>query len=110
MARSAKDLIDQAIAENRTPERLYYVFASVLMAVGVGSIVYGAVNGEGLVALAGGIATALFVPAMGGVRAIRRENLAIRLLEASLERAESAEEAARVIRDAFKDIFTRTDP
>ncbi len=106
--RSAKTIIDQAIKENRTGEWLVYGFAVALVGVGVVAIIFGmAVEGHGLVAVAGSIASALFYPAMKYAKEIRRENLAIRLLEAPLSNAATAEEAAMAIQKAFSEIFGR---
>jgi hypothetical protein len=103
--RTAKDIIDQAINENRFGERLLYAFATVVVLVGAGAIVAGIVSRSGLVALAGAIASSLFVPAMNAARRTRRENLCIRLMEAPLSRAETATEAADALRKVFYNLF-----
>jgi hypothetical protein len=103
--RSAQQLIDQAIAENRLGERLCYILVVVFVVIGIGVIIWGASAGQGVVSIAGSIASLLFWPAMREARQIRKENMAIRLLEDPLSRAETAEEAARALRDAFVAIF-----
>lgn len=105
LPRSAKDIIDQAINENRFGERLLYGFATIVVLVGAGAIVAGIVSKSGLVALAGAIASSLFVPAMNAARRTRRENISIRLLEAPLSRAETATEAADALRKVFYNLF-----
>jgi hypothetical protein len=57
------------------------------------------------VALAGGIASVLFWPAMSQARQIRRENIAIRLLEGPLSMAETSKEAADALREFFVNTF-----
>jgi hypothetical protein len=42
-------------------------------------------------------------------KGIRQQNIAIRLLEAPLARADTAQQAAEAIRAAFSDIFVGTD-
>lgn len=105
LPRTAKQVIDQAIGDNKLNEYLLYGFASVLVLTGVAVLVVGAFRGEGLVALAGGISSALFIPAMNEARKIRRENIAIRLLERPLSMAETAHEAADALKEFFLDTF-----
>lgn len=103
--RSARQVIDQAIKENRFGERLLYAFAIVLVGAGVFALIAGVVTRQGVVAVAGSVSSALFWPAMREARRMRRENMAIRLLEDPLGRAETSREAADAIREAFTTIF-----
>lgn len=104
--RSAREIIDEAIRENRAGEWITYGIAIVCVLVGVAAIIAGIVLDQGLVTLAGAIASALFWPAMEAARKTRRENLSIRLLEAPLSRAETATEAADALRKVFYNTFT----
>jgi hypothetical protein len=61
-ARTPKLVIDQAIRENRRPEILCYVFATLFVLSGVFTLVWGAVAGNGLVSLAGSVASISFFP------------------------------------------------
>ena len=103
--RPARDIIDQAINENRVGEIITYAFAIVFVVVGVGTIVAGIVAQEGLVAVAGAIASSLFYPALRAARQTRREKIAIRLLEAPLSKAETATDAADMLRRTFPEVF-----
>jgi hypothetical protein len=103
--RTAQEVIDQAIHENRFGEWLCYGFAIVFVLVGVGVLIAGAVLGHGLVSLAGSLASVLFWPAMSEARQIRKENIAIRLLEAPLGMAATAQAAAEALRDVFVAVF-----
>jgi hypothetical protein len=103
--RTAKEVIDQALRENRLGERLCYALAVVFVTVGVGVIVWGAASEQGVVAVAGSIASILFWPAMREARQIRKENIAIRLLEAPLSMAGTADAAAKALKDAFTSVF-----
>ncbi|HJT76095.1 MAG TPA: hypothetical protein VJ739_02745 [Gemmataceae bacterium] len=92
--RTAKQVIDQAIKENRRGEWLCYGFATAFVLAGL------AVIGKSLLAeqsawstAIGAAVSALFWPAVNAARQIRRENLAIRLLEVPLSRAETAQAA-----------------
>jgi hypothetical protein len=58
--RTARELIHQAIRENRAGEWLCYIFAVIFVVVGVGVIIWGAAAGQGIVAVAGSIASVLF--------------------------------------------------
>jgi len=81
LPRTAKQVIDQAIEDNKVSEYVLYAFATAFVLSGMIALIAGVIRQEGLVALAGGIGSALFFPAMHQARQIRRENIAIRLLE-----------------------------
>jgi hypothetical protein len=68
------------------------------------------VQGQGIVALAGAIANILFYPAMRMAREIRRENIAIRLVENPLSMAHTAKEASDTLREFFADTFIKRNP
>lgn len=104
-SRTPKLIIDQAIRENRTPEFLCYVFAVLFVAAGVFTLIWGAVAGNGVVSVAGVIASVFFYPALAAARSIREDNMAIRLLEIALGKASSADEAALALSNAFSDLF-----
>jgi len=84
-----------------------YGLVITFVLVGVVVIGSGAYHGNGLVALSGSVASALFWPALRYAIAIRRENMAIRLLELALTHAKTAEQAAKAIKDAFVSQFGR---
>ena len=85
--RTAEQVIDQAISENKFSAYLLYGFA-----------------------LAGGVASGLFWPAMNQARQIRRENIAIRLLERPLSMADTSNEAANALKDFFVTTFIAQKP
>ena len=103
--RTSREIIDEAISDNRRSEYLAYRFATVFVLVGVAVIVWSMFAKEPLATIGGSIESVLFWPALNSVRRTRKENIAIRLLEAPLSRADSAKEAADMLRDAFKDVF-----
>lgn len=109
--RTPRQLIDQAIRENRFGERLLYGMASTFIVVGLFVLVWAAIHGEGAVAVAGSIATALFWPAMKSARRTRKESVAIRLLEAPLSLAQTAVEANNMLQlffvNAMREELTR---
>ena len=105
--RTARQVIDQAIRENKLGERLLYLFATLLVVSGVFALVWGVVSREGVSALAGTLSSALFWPAMTMAGRMRRENMAIRLMEDPLNRAETATEAAKALRDFFVSLLVR---
>ncbi len=61
--------------------------------------------GNGVVSVAGTVASVFFYPAMAAARSIREDNMAIRLLEIALDKASSADEAAKALSDAFLRLF-----
>ena len=105
-ARSAKEVIDQAIRDNRVSEWMLYCFSIATFAVGLAVLVAGALKGNAGISIAGTISGGLFVPAMNAARKIRRENIAIRLLEAPLSRADTAKEAADMLRNLVSEILS----
>jgi hypothetical protein len=100
--RTAKQIIDQAVAENRSAERLLYAFAILVVSTGAFALVWGVVTSQGVAAVAGAIASSLFLPAMSQARQTRRESVAIRLLEAPLSRATTSHEAAAMLTEFFR--------
>ena len=105
ISRTAQEVIDQAINDNRPGEYLLYGFATVFVLSGTIALITGAIRNEGLVALAGGIGSTLFYPAMRLARQIRRENIAIRLGELPLSKAETSHEASIALKEFFVDTF-----
>jgi hypothetical protein len=105
MPRTAQEVIDQAIKENRWNGRLLFTFATIFVLCGTSAIFFGMYKEQPLVALAGGIASALFLPAMKQAREVRRENMAIRLMESAIDRSGSAEEALQTLRGFFETTF-----
>ena len=99
--RTATEVIDQAILENRFGEILLYVFSVVSFLVGVGVLVVGVIRNQQVIAALGTISAAFFYPAMRLARGIREQNMAIRLLEIPLSNSRTAQEAANVLRDFF---------
>ncbi|MCI0464200.1 MAG: hypothetical protein L0Z62_45275 [Gemmataceae bacterium] len=95
-------MIDQAIKENRLGERLCYGFATAFVAVGMAAVGRALVVEQAVWMTAlGASVSALFWPALNAARQIRRENLAIRLLEVPLSRAETGQAAADMLQKAF---------
>jgi Flp pilus assembly protein TadB len=99
LPRTAKQIIDQAIEDNKVSEYVLYAFATTFVLCGMIALIAGVVRNQGLVAFAGGIGSALFFPAMHQARRIRRENIAIRLLESPLSMAETMHQARRIRRE-----------
>ena len=103
--RASKEVIDAAIKENRFGEYLLYSFAVTFVATGLFALVWGVLHGSEISAIVGLLASALFWPAMSSARRTRKENIAIRLLEAPLARADTAKEAAETLRKVFDDLI-----
>jgi hypothetical protein len=104
--RTAQEVIDQAIRENRFGERLLYGFACLFVGCGITTLLHGIFAGAATEAVLGAVGSSLFYPAMHLAKQIRHQNIAIRLLEASLARADTAQDAASAIRSAFRVVFT----
>lgn len=105
--RTAQQIIDHAIRENRFASNLLYAFATVFVASGVFALVVGVLQKQGVVALAGSITSGMFIPTMSAGRSIRRENIAIRLMELPLSKANTADEAAKALNDFFLSALVR---
>ena len=103
--RTAKLVIDQAIRENRGASILCYVLVILFAVTGVAVLIGGAIAREGLVSLAGSVASTLFWPALNQARQIRELNLSIRLLEIPLSNTDNAKEAADALRVVFLQRF-----
>jgi hypothetical protein len=105
--RTANDVINQAIHENRFGEQLLYLFSSATFVIGLVVLGFGAYSGKMLTATLGTVASVMFYPAMRLAKKIREQNLAIRLLEIPLNNSKTAEEAAKVLREFFESTITR---
>ncbi|MGB9454735.1 MAG: hypothetical protein WCB12_01745 [Bryobacteraceae bacterium] len=103
--RMPSEVIDAAIRENRAGEYVLYGLSVLFALVGVGTLIYGIVRGTPGTSLAGAIASGLFWPAMTEARKTRKESLAVRLLEAPLSRADTAKEAADMLREVFDSLM-----
>jgi len=107
--RTAKLVIDQAIRENKWAAVLCYTLVILFAVAGLGVLIWGAFAREGLVSLAGSVASTLFWPALSQARQIRELNLCIRLLEIPLSSTDNAKEAADALRVVFLQRFQVTE-
>lgn len=108
-SRTARAVIDQAVSENRAGERLLYAFAVTFVILGISIIGWGLWRHEVAFAAIGTLAGSLFWPAMNCARRTRKESIAIRLLEAPLSRADTAKEAADMLREVFHELFRESE-
>ena len=92
--RSAQEVIDQLIRENKPNEHTLYAFAMIFVGLGTGCFIYSVITGHWALSIGSAFETGLFYPAMNAVQKIRRENQTIRLLELALTNASTAEDAA----------------
>jgi hypothetical protein len=99
--RTAEEVIDATIQENRPSEYLLYAFAILFVGLGTGSFIFSIWSGHWTLSIGSALETGLFYPAMSIVQKIRRENQKIRLLELALTNASTAAEAAAVLHQAF---------
>jgi hypothetical protein len=104
--RSAQEVIDTAIKENRPNEYLLYAFALLFVGLGTGSFIYSVWTGHWALSIGSAIESGLFYPALNAVQKIRRENQKIRLLELALTNAKTAEEAAAALKQVFLQEFS----
>jgi hypothetical protein len=98
--RTAREVIDAAIRENRQWEWVSLGLTVGFAAVGLVVLGVGTYQGSGPVALAGSVTAALFWPALRNAVAIRRENIRIRLFEIPLALAQTSAQAAEAVRQA----------
>jgi hypothetical protein len=95
--RTTKDVIDQAIDENKATERLYASLTLLLTLTGAVSLLWAVKHDRPMFALGAILIIALSYFPLHVIRKTRRENLAIRLLEVPLNRANSASDAALAV-------------
>ena len=111
--RSAQEVIDTAIRENRPNEHILYGFAVLFVVLGTSSFIYSVLTGHWALSIGSAIESGLFYPALHAIQKIRRENQKIRLLELALTNAKTAEEAAAALKQVFLQEFSnnkgRTD-
>jgi hypothetical protein len=103
--RTAKEVIDQAIKDNRVPEYLLYAFASIFVLVGTALIAVAIYNKTSISAIAGVVLDGLAWPAVRMTREIRQQNLMLRMLEVPLSKAKTADEAAKMLTETFENHF-----
>src|SRR5262249_35726208 len=103
--RTAKEIIDQAISENRGREILLLVLAAGIVVVGCSVLVYGAATGQAIAAVAGAVANLILWPAMREARQIIKENKMTRMLEFPLSQAGSAKASAEMLRELYVKVF-----
>lgn len=108
--KSARDVIDLAIKENRRVERLFYYLAIAFTTSGLTTLILGALFDNAYITVAGCVVSFIAWPMISHARKIRQENIAIRLLEIPLLRASTAAEAARALQDGFAQLFAAKDP
>ena len=99
--RTPKDVIDEAIRENRVPEFLLYAFACLFVLTGEVLIGVSIYNKGVIGAVAGTALNGLAWPAYHLTRQIRAENLMLRMLEVPLTKATTADEAAKMLTETF---------
>ena len=104
--RSAQEVIDTAIKENRPNEYLLYAFALLFVGLGTSTFIYSVINGHWALSIGSAIESGLFYPALNAVQKIRRENQKIRLLELALTNAKTAEQAAAALKQVFLQEFS----
>jgi hypothetical protein len=103
--RTAGEIITEAIKENRVPEYLLYGLAITFVITGEVLIGFAVAHGSGLNAAAGVALNGLAWPAYGQTKKLRQENLMLRMLEIPLSKAQTAQEAAKMLTEAFAQHF-----
>lgn len=104
-SRTAQAVIDQAITENRGSEMLLYSLCGLVCGCGLFALCWGTLHNQPLIALAGGVPSSILWPALGFAAKVRKQNLAIRLLEVPMTLAVTEKGAAEMLRDVFAKIF-----
>lgn len=100
--RSAKDVIDAAVIEGARWERTCFAFVLCAGLLAFGVMIAGAVLRDGLVALGGGVGgSGMVASLLAYTNAVRRDKVRVRLYEIALAKATTAEEAAKILREAL---------
>ncbi|HEV1284506.1 MAG TPA: hypothetical protein VNU44_04320 [Bryobacteraceae bacterium] len=74
LKRTAQEVIDAAIRENRPNEYILYAFAILFVGLGTGSFIFSMWSGHWTLSIGSALESGLFYPAMNAVQKIRREN------------------------------------
>jgi hypothetical protein len=104
--RSANDVIDQAIRENRGGEILIYTYTVLIVLTGLGLIIGSMIQKQPIMSLAGAAENVLLWPAFRAAERIRNIKIALRMLEIPLNMAKTAEEAAKMLKQVFERHFS----
>jgi hypothetical protein len=104
--RTAHQVINDAIMENRIAEWIMYGFATAFVITGIALLILGSIKDNTFTGALGGVSSLLFWPSMTAARRVRKENIAIRLLEAPLGRADTAKEAAEMLRHLVSEVLS----
>ncbi|CAM2007327.1 hypothetical protein [Acanthopleuribacter pedis] len=108
VGRSIHDVLQDAIADGKVPERILLSFAILIGFTGMGVIYVGIyANPQIEVAALGTAMESLVLVAVNMVKNIRRENYSIRLLEIPLSKASTSEEAAKLLSTFFRDTWKK---
>lgn len=100
--RTATEVVDAAIRENRFGEFVLYGIAIACVVSGLALLAVATIRRDPITGVLGAVCTSLFWPAAKLARQIRKETLAVRLIEAPLLRAETANEAAQMLQHFFE--------
>jgi hypothetical protein len=95
--RTAQEVIDQAIHENRVWEYTCLCLIFLFALVGTGVLIYGVVSSNWYFCLSGSLVGALLWPTLNQAARLWDQNRRIRLLELALNRATTSEEAVSII-------------
>jgi hypothetical protein len=108
--RTANEVINQAIAENRKPEWLLYGFATIFVLTGEVLIGWSLYVKAPISGIAGVVLNGLAWPAFRETKRLRAENLMLRMLEIPLSKTHTAQEAAKMLTEAFAQHFQNRVP
>ena len=98
--RTPREVIDAAIGENRKWDWLCYGLVMAFAAVGLGAVAFGALNNQMWPTIGGSVTTVVFLAPLYTAYRLWRENVALRVLEASLsdpKEAKATFEAFRLV-------------
>jgi len=104
--RTAKEVIDELLKENHRWERIFNIVICAFLGVFAGVVVAALMNCRGdVLSIACGAANFIILSSLAYVWRIRRENMATRLLEIPLSKAETSEKAAEMIQEMYIQVF-----
>jgi hypothetical protein len=103
--RTAEQVINQAITENRKLEYVLCGFSVTFVVAGVGLLVWFVAHGSAISGIGGIALNGLAWPAYHHTSKLRQQNLMLRMLEIPLSKARTAEEAAKMLTEQFARLF-----
>jgi F0F1-type ATP synthase assembly protein I len=101
-SRPTSAVINQAIEENKAGQRILYLAAFFCLVTGVVILIWQIHHQQPVMAILGFLLALLSLPLFTWIKSTKKQNLALRLVEVPLSRADTAKQAAELVSKLFK--------